>query len=57
MKKLVLSESESKKLLESGSIEIERSGFPIIVEVDQSSAILSHFKITVVNPFERIVIK
>lgn len=57
MKKLVLNESESKELLENGSIEIERNGFPIIVELEESSAILSHYKITVINPFERIVIK
>ena len=57
MKKLVLNEVESKELLENGSIEIERNGFPITVELVESSSILSHYRIAVVNPFEKIVIK
>lgn len=32
MKKLVLNEKESQELIESGSVEIERNGFTMLVE-------------------------
>lgn len=55
MKKLVLTKEESKALKEYGSVEVTRNGFDILVEEDRE--VECGYIITIINPYEKIIIK
>lgn len=64
MKKLVLNEIESKELLETGSVEIERNGFPILLENNpyydenqEEDYLNPKYNITIINIYEKVITK
>ena len=60
MKKLVLTQEESNELKEKGAIEITRNGFDILIEELQDWEKWdeeNNYKITIVNPYEKILLK
>lgn len=64
MKKLVLNEKESQELIESGSVEIERNGFAMLVEYnpyfnkdEEESYINKKFDITIFDCFDKVIVK
>lgn len=64
MKKLVLTLEETRKLKENGSVEIERNGFPILVEINhyfdenqEEDYINKRYSITIIDCFDKVVLK
>lgn len=64
MKKLVLNERESQELLESGSVEIERNGYPMLIESNpyfdesqEEDCFNRRYDVTIINCFEKVVVK
>ena len=55
MKKLVLTKEDAKTLKEYGAVEITRNGFDILVE--ENREVGRGYIITVINPYEKIIIK
>ena len=63
-KKLVLTNGESRELLETGSVEIERNGFPILIEENSyfnknepESRINKRYNITIIDIFDKVILK
>ena len=64
MKKLVLNEIETRKLKEQGAVEIERNGFPILVEVNdyfdenqEEDYFNKRYNVTIIDCFDKVVLK
>lgn len=64
MKKLVLNEKESQKLLDHGAVEIERNGLPMLIEKNpyfdedsEENYLNKRYTITIYDCYEKIVIK
>ena len=64
MKKLVLTLEETKELKERGAVEIERNGFPMLVEVNdyfdenqEEDCINKRYNITIIDCFDKVVLK
>ena len=55
MKKIVLTQEETDHLNKFGVVEITRYGFDIVVE--KFDEMESGYMITIVNPFEKVVLK
>ena len=63
-KKLVLTKSESKELLETGSVEIERNGFPMLIEENSyfnenepESCMNKRYYVTIIDIFDKVILK
>lgn len=63
-KNLVLTKSESKELLETGSVEIERNGFPMLIEENSyfnenepESRTNKRYNVTIIDIFDKVVLK
>ena len=64
LKKLVLNENESKELLETGSVEIERNGFPMLIEKNSyfnenepESCINKRYNVIIIDIFDKVILK
>ena len=57
MKKLVLNQNESSQLLDNGIVTVERCGFEIVLELIGNPSEDFDYTITIVNPYDKIVIK
>lgn len=64
MKKLVLNEKESQELIKSGSVEIERNGFSMLVEYnpyfnkdEEESYINKKYDIIIFDCFDKVIVK
>lgn len=64
MKKLVLNEEESKELLRDGAVEIERNGFPMLIEINpyfnedkEEDYMNKRYNVTIIDCFEKVVVK
>lgn len=56
MKKLILNETETKELEQDGVVEITRNGFDILVEKNRNTWEDEPYIITIINPFEQVVL-
>lgn len=64
MKKLVLTLEESRELKETGTVEIERNGFPMLVEVnpyfdenEEENHLNKRYNVTIIDCFDKVVLK
>ena len=64
MKKLVLTLEETRELKEYGSVEIERNGFPMLVEVNdyfdenkEEDYFNKRYNVTIIDCFDKVVLK
>lgn len=64
LKKLVLTKSESEELKETGSVEIERYGFPMLVEENSyfdenepESCINKRYNVIIIDIFDKVITK
>lgn len=64
MKKLVLTLEESRELKETGAVEIERNGFPMLVEVnpyfdenEEENYLNKRYNVTIIDCFDKVVLK
>lgn len=54
MRKLVLTKEESKELKETGSVEITRNGFDMLVEKDEN--VECGYQVWIINPYEKVIL-
>lgn len=54
MKKLILTFEESRELLETGSVEIVRYGFDMLVEW---SELFEEYHVTIISPYDKVILK